>query len=163
MFKWLLNCIYLLFHDFIANSSGDPQVSENTTYVRQNLGKMHIRLCTRHLDYFWKVLTCWYMTERHFNKPSKLLCWLSLKVFGVYLCVLCRRGHRPCGRHAVGCWTRWWVRARCGLSSRGSGQGQGPFALPPVLGTPPTPPPAQGVPDSCARPADWPSPSSDAR
>ena len=80
----------------------------------------------------------------------------------VSVCFL-RRGHRPCGRHAVGCWTRWWARARCGLSSRGSEQGRGPSASPPVLGTPPTPPPAQGAPDSCARPADWPSPSSDAR
>lgn len=88
-------------------------------------------------------------------------CKISIDVC-VSVCFL-RRGHRPCGRHAVGCWTRWWARARCGLSSRGSEQGRGPSASPPVLGTPPTPPPAQGAPDSCARPADWPSPSSDAR
>lgn len=85
-------------------------------------------------------------------------------IFSVSLFVFFhRRGRRPCGRHAAGCWTKWWARAQCGRSSQALEQGRGPSASPPAPATPPTHPPAQGALGSCARPADWPSPSSDAR
>ncbi len=68
--------------------------------------------------------------------------YLNKKPYTFNMSFFSRRGPPPCGHHAAGCWTRWWVQGRSAPSSQALEPELGRSALPPALVTPPTHPAA---------------------